>query len=105
MEDILKSAFYFLFGSVPGLLLLPAVLYLATFGVVCTFISTIRTRPWLRRVVDTVAAIATLPLAFLLFRPVFSSITSPAVLFFSVPCLAGLGCGAAYASLRKLALR
>ena len=105
MEDILKSAFYFFFGSLPGLLLLPAVLYLATFGVVCTFIATLQSRPWFRRGLDTFAAIATLPLAFLLLRPVFSAISSPAVLFFTVPCLAGLGFGAAYASLRKLALR
>ena len=104
LHDILKSAFYFLFGSVPGLLLLPSALYLASFGVVCSFISTRQTRPWLRHVLDSVAAFVTLLLAFYLLRPFFSAVSSPAVLFFTIPCLAGFGFGVTYASFRKCAL-
>ena len=81
-----------------------AALYLVSFGVACTFISTRTTRPWLRRSLDTVAALVSLYVTVQLWLRFAPLINNPALACLTFPCVGGVFFGILYATMRRYSL-
>ncbi len=88
-----------------GLLLFLSILYLTSFGLMCVFISTGSTRVWLRRVLDTIAALISLPLFGYLWLQTAPLLGNPSVSLLSLPCITGAAFGGLYAFARRFSLR
>lgn len=86
------------------LFLFMAGLYLAAFGVACTFIPARRATPWLRRTLDISAALLSLPLAAFIYTRISPGIREASILWLTLPCLLGFGVGLIYTVVRRFSL-
>lgn len=86
-------------------LLAVAVVHFVSFGIMCAMIST-RTAPAaLRRAFDVIMAIVTLPVAVEFYKRLGPSLDSPPIFPICTVGAASVAFAAAYAYLRRLALR
>jgi hypothetical protein len=105
IEAIVSAPLYFMLTTVPGLLLLPTLFYLLAFGTICAFISAWPQHPRWRFVIDALFACFTLPLLYSFLHSRGTQLGSPALFFFTIPCIAGIIIGVVYSTIRRLVLR